>query len=259
METFQPLSGLNSTTLRTLSVLDLLGEQGELTLTDVADTLRMPKSTALGILRALAERGYAVRSNPRGPFKLGPQAITLGQQAIGHVDLRRTLRPAMDALVAEFGETCNLAVLGPDAKSVLYIEKVDGSSAIRIAAWVGKSNPCYCTGVGKALLMELSDGQLNDYLARAVPLEAFTEHTISDPAKLVEHLALSHRRGYAVDDEEHSLQVRCVAIPIRDPLGRTVASLSLAALASRLLPDGWERLARRMAERVRDLSSVLFA
>jgi DNA-binding IclR family transcriptional regulator len=242
----------NPTTRRTVAVLNLLADRGPLTVTEVAVELGMPKSTVLSILDALHGVGYVVRLEPRGPFVLGAEVILLGQRALGHMNVRVSLRPAMQDLVSQFGETCNLGVWAPDRQSVLYVEKIDGVRAIRIAAWVGKSNPCYCTAVGKALLMAADERELASYLAKAAPLRAFTPNTITIPSLLADHLAESRARGFAVDDEEHEPGVRCVAVPVRDPLGRAVASLSLAAPAHRLPPQSWSSVARRMAQAIAD-------
>lgn len=242
----------NPTTRRTVAVLNLLAEKSPLTVTEVAGELGMPKSTVLGILDALQGLGYVVRLQPRGPYVLGAEVILLGQRALGHMNVRVSVRPAMQDLVSQFGETCNLGVWAPDRLSVLYVEKVDGVRAIRIAAWVGKSNPCYCTAVGKALLMTLDEREMQAYLDKVSPLRMYTPGTITMPSLLVDHLAESRARGFAVDDEEHEPGVRCVAVPIHDPLGRVVASLSLAAPAARLPHNSWASLARRMAEAVQE-------
>lgn len=240
----------NPTTHRTVAVLQLLGERCPLTVTEVALALGMPKSTALGILDALVQEGYVTRLENRGPFALGAEVIRLGQRALGHQSVRSVLKPAMDDLVSQFGETCNLGVWAPDRQSVLYVEKVDGVRAIRIAAWVGKSNPSYCTAVGKALLMAADERELQSYLAKVAPLKGFTANTITIPSLLVEHLAESRARGFAVDDEEHEPGVRCVAVAVRDPIGHVVASLSLAAPAHRLPAQSWASVARRMAQAI---------
>jgi DNA-binding IclR family transcriptional regulator len=258
-EGFARRRGGNPTTHRTVAVLNHLGAHSPSTVTEVALALGMPKSTALGILEALQDEGYVVRLEARGPFALGPEAIRLGQRALGHLNVRTTLRPAMEDLVREFGETCNLGVWAPDGKSVLYVEKVDGVRSIRIAAWVGKSNPCYCTAIGKALLMHLDGRDLEAYLDRVAPLTAHTANTITIPGVLVEHLAQSRERGFTVDDEEHEPGVRCVAVPIRDPAGQVVASLSLAAPAHRLPAPSWAPVARRMAQAVRSHCAGLYS
>ncbi len=248
----------NSTTHRTVAVLQLLGERSPLTVTEVALALRMPKSTALGILDALLVEAYVVRLGHRGPFALGPEVIRLGQRALGHQSVRVSLKPAMEDLVSQFGDTCNLGVWAPDHLSVLYIEKVDGVRAIRIAAWIGKSNPCYCTAVGKALLMAADRRELEAYLARVSPLQAFTPNTITNPSLLADHLAESRARGFAVDDEEHEPGVRCVAVPIRQTAGDVVASLSLAAPAHRLPEESWPSVARRMAQAIDERCAGLY-
>jgi DNA-binding IclR family transcriptional regulator len=244
---------------RTVAVLDALAQRSPSTLTELASGLGMAKSTTLAILDALVRAQYVARVGPRGPFALGPAVAHLGQRALGHEQVRARLLPAMEDLVAAFGHTCNLGVWAPDRQHVLYVEKVDGVEAIRIAAWVGKTNPCYCTAVGKALLMAEAASAQAAYLAREAPLAAFTPTTITSPERLGAHLAESLARGYAVDDEEHEPGVRCVAVTVCDILGKAVAALSIAAPADRLPPEAWQRVAARMAEAVRARGGAMYA
>jgi DNA-binding IclR family transcriptional regulator len=100
---------------------------------------------------------------------------------------------------------------------------------------VGQSAPIYCTGVGKLLLAHAPPEQVERILARG-ELRRYTEHTITDRAKLAAELEGIRRRGFALDDEEHEVGVRCVAAPVRNNQGAAIAALSIS-LPSVRLPD----------------------
>lgn len=245
-------SRANETTRRTMAILNLLASRSAMTLTEISAALSMPRTTVLGILQALVQGGFVFRSGPREPFSVGTGLVRLGLEALGHTDLRTILRPAMQSIVDEFGDTCNLGVWSPDRLSILYIEKVDGVKSIRIAAWVGKTNPCHCTALGKAMLSTLTEMEMNNWVSKAEPFQRFTRRTIVDRERLLQHLRNVAVTHYAVDEQEHELGVCCVAIPICDRTGTAQAAVSLSAPATRLGPDRWFTVANRMATVVQD-------
>ena len=135
-----------------------------------------------------------------------------------------TARPEMDALVADFNETVNLAVLY-DTEAV-YVHQVEGRQLVRMFTHLGASAPLHCSGVGKALLAWRPEGDVRQKLGDG-PYPAYTPRSITTLARLQQELGRVREQGYSVDDEERELGVRCVAVPVRDGAGAVVASISV--------------------------------
>lgn len=192
---------------RAFDLLERLAD-GPQALSELAASSGLPLPTIHRLLRSLGAGGY-VRQEPSRRYALGPRLIRLGESA------GRTLGgwalPHLRQLVAEVGETANLAILEGDA--VVYLAQVPSRHSMRMFTEVGRRVPPHCTGVGKALLGQLADEQVLA-LCRRTGMPAQTTHTITDPEQLLRELAEVRRRGYAVDDAEQEVGVRCVAAPV---------------------------------------------
>jgi DNA-binding IclR family transcriptional regulator len=186
----------------------------------------LPKATAHRVLKSLVQAGYlrfdVEVSRYYGDLKLS----SLGSAVTSHFDLKEYVRPHLLRLQAEIKHTCNLGVLGGDAG--VYLDKLESSEAygIKLYSAIGKRFPLHCTGMGKVLLAGMRPSERRQILARK--LEAFTPHTITDPIVLERELGKVRRGGYALDREEITRGIMCVAAPIRNGEGDTVAAISIA-------------------------------
>lgn len=207
-------------------------------LVDLVERTGLPRPTALRLLEVLC-RADVLRLEPQGTYALGPRVVGWGQAFLDRIDLQRHASDLIEELVEISGETCFLGVL--DQNTVLYIAAVHSPHAIRPAARIGSRMPLHSTGIGKALVAWASPERRAALLAG--PLERRTPNTITDLSALDEHLAQVRVRGYAVDEIENEEGVRCVAAPIRDHTGATVAALSVSAPAYRFSEDDLTRLA----------------
>ena len=216
--------------VRALRVLELLADAGQpLTLTEVAARLGLPKSSVHHVISALVELGWVERDPQTLRLTLGLRAWEVGQA----YDLAQTLsqraRPFMDQVRDEIGETVRLAVRS--GSDQVCIAKALGPHTLVFDQRVGARLPCHATGLGKALLTGLPDDAVEalypDGLAR------FTETTLPDVPTLEQHLSEARERGYAEDDGEYILGIRCVAVPVRSRLGEVVAALSVSGPSRR--------------------------
>lgn len=207
-------------------------------LVDLVESTGLPRPTALRLLDVLC-RADVLRLEPQGTYALGPRVVGWGQAFLDRIDLQRHASDLIEELVELSGETCFLGVL--DQNTVLYIAAVHSPHAIRPAARVGSRMPLHSTGIGKVLLA-WGDRERRAELLSA-PLERRTPNTITDLVTLDAHLADVRACGYAVDEVENEEGVRCVAAPIRDHTGATVAALSVSAPAYRFSEDDLIRLA----------------
>lgn len=224
---------------RALELLEHLGDAGgSLRLAELEARTGLPLPTVHRLVTSLVHNGY-VRQEPSRRYALGPRLIRLGElasRALGSWAV-----PHLYELVAQIGETANMAVLEGDA--VVYVAHVPSAHSMRMFTEVGRRLPAHCTGVGKALLAQLGDDEVLALLGRT-GMPAQTTRTHTDPETLLVELRAVRERGWAVDDGEQEVGVRCVAVPL--PGAPALAAVSVSGPSDRIT-----------AERVADIGPVL--
>ncbi|MCU1664420.1 MAG: IclR family transcriptional regulator, acetate operon repressor [Pseudonocardiales bacterium] len=220
---------------RAFALLEHMADAGgDVALSELAVRSGLPLPTIHRIVRTLVASGY-VRQLPSRRYALGPRLIGLGDAASRM--LGEWARPQLAQLVDQAGETANLAMLDGDA--VVYVAQVPSRHSMRMFTEVGRRVPVHCTGVGKVLLAQLPPPQVHAILVRA-GMPAQTPHTITDPERLARELDRIRHQGYAVDDAEQELGVRCVAVAV--PGGRSTTALSVSGPETRVTWDLVERI-----------------
>lgn len=223
------------------------------TLTELAATVGVHKSSALRLLAPLAEAGL-VRVE-QGRYLLGPRTAQLGRVYLDSVDLRALAQPALRRLVEESGESVHLVLA--DLPDMVYIDKIDGPGRVRMNSYVGSRQPAHSTGVGRAYLA-FADATTVDAVVEH-GLTPRTDRTVTDPVRFRAGLATIRTQGYAVDDIENEPDIRCVAAPVFDHDGAVAAAVSVAGLATRITPDRFDRLGELVAAAGRAISDQLGA
>lgn len=247
----------NATSLRrALTILEVLADGGvgrPLSLGELAGAIGLHKSTTLRLLAPLLGASLVQRSADGSGYSLGPATIRLGQAYLDGVDLRSAAQPALAELAQATGETVHLVVY--DLPSVVYVEKIDSSRAVRMHSRVGDRQPVYCTAVGKAYLSQLSE----DQVAAAVgpDLRRRTPNTITDLSALTEELERIAAQGFAIDNEENEMEIRCVGAVARDHTGAASAGVSVSAPASRLSLAQARKLGPTVMAAASDISAAL--
>ena len=200
---------------RALSILKLfLTGEGELNLAEISARMQLPQSTAFRLLVTLRSSGLIEQSKNNGKYRLGTTSLALGGAFLRSSDLRQSAKDSLEALRDRCGETVHLAVL--DKLEVIYLDKLAGLHPIGLmSSRVGDRSPAHCTGLGKALLAQLSDAEIRERYTNT-PLRRYTPNTITHLGTLLKDLAEIRAQGYAIDDEEHEAGVACVAAPIFD-------------------------------------------
>nr|WP_281174929.1 IclR family transcriptional regulator [Actinomadura oligospora] len=212
---------------RAFELLEHLADAGgEMALSELTEVSGLPMPTIYRLMRTLVNHGY-VRQEANKRYALGPRLIRLGDGA-GRL-LGSWARPALARLVDEVGETANMAVLEGDA--AVYVAQVPSRHSMRMFTEVGRRVLPHCTGVGKALLAQLPEQRVREILSRT-GMPARTPNTFTDPNALVDELARVRQRGYAVDDEEQEIGVRCVAVPL--PGTPTLTAFSVSGPSARM-------------------------
>ena len=217
---------------RAAQILDCFGfDHQELSVSEIGAKTGLHRSTAHRILMAL-EYNDLIKQNPStGKYHLGIKLFKLGHQAVSQLNLREICRPLLSRLMNDTKETIHLAVLDDD--QVLYLDKVEGPHALRMPSRVGRYIPTYCTSLGKAMLSCLDDQEVKSILRRQT-LKPHTENTVKNINQLLADLRSVRKRGYAVDNEEIEIGLRCVGAPLRDYTGGMVGAISVAAPSARL-------------------------
>jgi DNA-binding IclR family transcriptional regulator len=209
---------------RAISVLDAFDDDAShLSLDALHRRLGIPKPTLLRIVRTLELERFLVRTDDR--YTLGPRILTIAHHYLGQTSLPRIAEPMFRRLARRHGLSISLAVL--DELEVVYLAVENPKLELGLQGDLGKRHPAHATAVGKVLLAALDDATLHPRL-RARPLQALTPNTLVDVDELLIDLDLVRRRGFAVDDEERGIGIRCVAVPIRDAGGVVLASMSCA-------------------------------
>jgi IclR family KDG regulon transcriptional repressor len=225
---------------RGLKILDLLSQaQDGVSITELAGTLGVDKGSASRLVATLVHHGYAEKDEQTRRFHLGTCVVTLSRSVLARLPLREAGKPYLRQLMELTGECAHLAV--PSQGKVLYIDQVESPATLRVNAQVGTLNPLHCTALGKALLA-FGDLELPPLL------ESFTPHTLTDPNRLLKNLEQIRSQGYALDDEEFDLGVRCIAAPVFDFRGKAVASFGISGPATRITHERLPGLASTVVE-----------
>lgn len=240
---------------RALTILELLtSSERPLTFTALADQLGYPRSSLHGLLQTLLEKGWVDFDEQERTYRLGIRTLEAGNVCSRRLGLVESALGLMEQVRDNLDETCQLAIL--DELCCVYVAKVEGRQMLKLASEVGRRLPAHATGVGKVLLAGLDHDELTGRM-RGVGLERFTPHTITDPARLLAHLQDVRRRGFAVDNEEHSVGVRCIAVPVFDHSRRAVAALSVSTPAIRATIAHRERARGLLSDATARLSNEL--
>ncbi|MFE2423045.1 IclR family transcriptional regulator [Streptomyces hokutonensis] len=244
----------SSSLRRALSILMHLadddGHPHGTSLTDLATGLGMSKSTVLRLVGPLRESRLVDQDPESGHYRLGPQNALLGQLYLERLDIRRTASPLLHRLAQDVHEAVHLVTFDPP--EIVYIDKVESPQAVRMHSRVGGRQPAYCTATGKAFLAHASDDVVDKVIAAGMP--ARTPATLTEPEQLQAELARTRDRGYAVDDVENELDIRCVAAPAFDHSGAVVTAVSISGPASRVTHDRLEEIGRQVIETARALT-----
>lgn len=211
-------------------ILNLLGQMGELSVSEIAKTLGMHRSATHRFLATLRSLGYLEQSEDSS-YRLSFKLFQLGITVANRLEIRKIVHPFLMDLRVRHEETVNLGVM--DGLDVIYIDKIESPHLLRMDLDIGCRVPSYCTALGKVILANRPEREVQK-LFRGVKLERRTPKTIANIKELLEHLSRIRTEGYAFDDEELVLGIRCVAVPVFDYTGSCIAAISLAGPTARM-------------------------
>ncbi len=214
--------------LKVFGVLEALVENHQSGLSELAQRAMTSKATAHRLLQTMIDMGYVVQDPETEKYGLTLKLFSLGARSLDEQRaLMRVADLAMNQLSRATGESINLGILDERDQRVVYIHKYDSHHALAMKSTLGLRNPLHSTSLGKALLAWRPDDEIRQRLARLV-LTKIAPRTILDREVFYADLVASRVRGYAEEIEESEAGVRCMAAPIFDHLGRTIAAMSIA-------------------------------
>lgn len=220
----------------------------------VADT-GLPKSTVHRILATLVTSGFISGDADRG-FRPGPRFMTLAGRAIANREISDLAQPVVDRLVETVDCTVHVGVVSGD--QMVYVIRTDSSKPYRMRSRVGLAIPMHSTGMGKVVLASMPTDEVAA-LAERTGLPAYTDTTITDPARLYEELATIRQLGYALDRGENEVGTVCVSAPIRDHTGHVTHGLSVSSIALEHPGDSIEEFAPFAIAAADEISHLLGA
>lgn len=239
---------------RSLVLLSIVAEADGSTLTALADATGMATSTVHRLLTSLSAHGMVVNDSDTGLWTVGLRAFEIGNAFLRNRKVGTISRPFLKKLMEETGETANIGI--EDEGNVVFISQMESHAPMRAFFRPGKRGPIHASGIGKAILSTWSDKEIGQLLS-GKKLQSFTDRTRNTLPSLLRDIQEIRRRGWSLDDEEHTVGMRCVAAPIFNEYGETIAGISIsgpsvrisdekASLLGPVVRDSADRLTRAM-------------
>lgn len=199
-------------------------------ITEIANSLKMGKSTVHRLVATLANEGFLVKDSETQKYRLGYSVLALYGVITSNLDIYNESLPTVRNFVDKVRETAHIGVL--DEQDVIYLLKVECNHYVRFLTHVGRRNPLHCTSSGKVLLAYKEPKFIQNYIENG--LQRYTENTLTDAVALQKDLALIKKQGYATSFEELLKEVNSVAAPIRDYSGHVIAAITVVGPRQRM-------------------------
>ncbi|AZO93761.1 IclR family transcriptional regulator [Halocella sp. SP3-1] len=237
---------------RALDVIEKLVESNKsMGVTELSDSLGLHKSTVYRLLATLGYRGY-VEQDDYNQYKVGLKLFEIGGLVLNSLDLREQIKPYLKRLREETRETVHLGIM--DDTEVVYIDKEETSETIRMYSRIGRRVCAHCTSLGKVILA-YSKPKLTDQVIEN-GLKKYTDKTITDEIEFRKHIKEVFDQGYAIDDEEQRMGIRCIGGPIFNFNRDVIAAFSISAPINRMTHERIDELAEVVHEYSRQISAA---
>ena len=241
---------------RVFDILETLSSypQGT-TLSNIANTVGLHISTAHRLLNTLISRGYVRKEVETGRYRMTLRLFEISSRVSNALGLLAISKELLEGLANQLQEAVHL--VERDGSDVVYLYKFEPlQHLVNMSSAVGCRNPIYCTGVGKSILALLPESEQLQ-LWQQMDIKAYTPYTITDFSAMQKELAETRARGYALDNQEHELGVRCIAVAIRSWVGAPIAAISISATPSRLTDEKIEEYRIPLQHVCDEISSLL--
>lgn len=236
---------------RAINVLDCLTRKPGMTLTEISETLAQAPATIYRVLATFENRGIVEMDPVSQEWFIGAESFRIGSAFLRRASVVERARPFMRELMEETGETANLGI--EVQGEVMFLSQIETQENIRAFFPPGTKSPMHASGIGKALLAHAPEPVVETYLKKD-KLESFTGKTFSDPTKLRRELAKIKSLGFAFDDEEKSVGMRCIAAPIFNIYGEAIAGISISGPSNRLPLERVQEVSQFVMAKAQSLS-----
>ncbi len=238
---------------KSCQVIELIADtHGGCPLKELAARLDIPRTTALRITETLLARNFLAK-NESGTFTLGTALVHLGVMALDSLDIRGFARPVLRRLSNDTGESSHIAMLNGD-KSLL-VEVCDSPHPVRIASRPGTLVDLHCSSTGKVFLAFSIPEPAK--FCRKLTLSEHTKHTSTTIEAVLDDIEVTRRQGYALDEEEYVLGARCIAAPIMNAFGKTIAAIGITASTSTFTRAKIPIMSARLIKAAADISNSM--
>ena len=214
-----------SSVLKVFGILQALGDEREIGITELSQRVMMSKSTVYRFLQTMKSLGYVAQEGESEKYSLTLKLFELGAKSLQNVDLIRSADIQMRELSNQTRETIHLGALDED--SIVYVHKIDSMYNLRMYSRIGRRNPLYSTAIGKVLLAWRDRGEVEEILSH-VEFTRSTPHTIVSAKALLPLLDKVREQGFGEDIEEQEEGLRCIGVPVFDRFGVVIAGLSIS-------------------------------
>lgn len=238
---------------KAMRVLECFMKEPELGVTQLSQQLGLNKSNVHDILTTFEALGYVAQDARSGKYHFGYRVLELSHSYSSSMGWRKTVYPHMKQLSEAVGEVVYLAV--PDGFDVIYLDAAYPTHEPITRVMLGDRAEMYCTGIGKAMLSQMDESCWEQLFSQ--PLKAYTASTLVEAEQIKQDLRLTRQRGYAVDNMEHELGIRCVGVPILNRFGAVVAGMSISCPSPRMNDEQVASFAAQL-QRTAKLVSVYF-
>lgn len=240
---------------RLFQVIERLAENGPMGIMDLSAELGFHKSTTHRLVTSLQYMGYIRQDEESLKYALSLKFLEIGSKILEQTNMASLIHPSLKKLSEQTGETVHL--VRREGTEAVYIDKVESTvSSIRMVSRVGSRIPLYCSGVGKALLAELPDPEIED-IWNSSEITSLTPYTVTSLSDLMDRIRGVREAGYAMDDEENEEGVRCIAVSIPDYHKEPVYALSISAPVSRMTDARIAELSTDVLTFKKDLEKTL--
>ena len=240
---------------RALAVLELLAQSKRgLTISRISRKLGLPSSSSYLITKTLEQEGFLQKNPLSGKYSFGLKLTSLSRRSLENLGLRDEARPFLVQLMQRTALTVHMAIL--ERNQAVIIEKVGCPGQVRLSSFVGKRLDSHCTGLGKTLVAFLPEEELEQQIISR-GFAKHNENTLVSASAFKRELAGIREFGFALDDEEDELGLRCLGAPIFAHTGKVVAAISVAGTVSQIPDDRIGSLAKSVMQKAKEISAVL--
>jgi DNA-binding IclR family transcriptional regulator len=240
---------------RTLSIIEILSDyENGLGITEISEKANLHKSTVHRLLNTLIVKGYVKQNEDSNRYNLTLKLFEIGNKKIEKMNIVTSAKPLLHELMEKTNEVIHLVVR--EGTEIVYIDKVESQNPIRMYSKIGKRSPVYCTAVGKSMLSHMTDNEVK-FIWDNSTIEKLTKNTVIDFKKFKEDLNIIKKQGYAIDEQENEIGIRCIGTSILDYKGEICGAISISGSIISFKEEKVNKFAKLIIEYANKISNEL--